>query len=160
ELFSVTTSTFGPAYRVGTIDGTSVCAICDVGAFNKTLLEAAFEKSRGISEELRIAGGYFLPWTEEDQAVSKDLNSAHAINFARYAASDYARRETSNIERFTERTASRLLVRLRELRLFDQGIVDHDRLVAAGVKSAGLENSTGLCYSALQRYADALKCYE
>jgi hypothetical protein len=162
RLFQETTRTFHSAAATGILDSSSVCTVGAGSSYNEEALTAFSEKLRNDHPELKIRTGVFCHNDIEKNPANDNsvLDSSHAIEFARYAASDYAAETNLKIIHFSFVTARKILTSLRESKAFKQGIADFEKLRVLGVESAALMNLGGLLYSGLNSHQKAADVFE
>jgi len=162
RLYRETTGTFHSAAATGILDTSSVCVVGRGTSYNEKAISTFADRLRDELPELRLTVGIFCHADVEDppKGDNSKLDSVHAIEFARYAASDHAAESNSRIIHFGFATARRILNSLRESKAFKQGIADYEKLRSLGVRCAALQNLGGLLNSSIGNYALASDLYE
>lgn len=102
-------------------------------------------------EAVKFGAGAFI--SDQNDSFLKKLDLSGALDFARYAASDFVLEDSKNTHRFESYTATEVVraQRLKGSRL--DALADYERLKSAGVNSAYFENQAGLAY--LEGYKDS-----
>jgi tetratricopeptide (TPR) repeat protein len=162
RLFREATSSFYLAKATGVLDGASVCIVGRPASYNEKSIIAFADKLREEMPELRLAVGIFCQADIESPPKNDNskLDPTHAIEFARYAASDYASKGDSMVVHFGFATARRILFSLRNSKSYKQALADFEKLRTLGVESADLQNIGGLISSSLGLHQQALDLYE
>lgn len=160
KLFKSASSTFlGPA-RVGVIDASSVCIVGRHSTYDEEVLAAYVHKVANEFAALTLRVGVFNQADTATNPQDSPLDPQHSIEFARFAASDFASDTATPIVHFGYATVYRMLNALRESKAHAQAIADIKRLTALGVESAVMLNMAGLSYGALGNSKSAAAMYE
>lgn len=162
RLFREAISTFRSASTTGILDASSVCIVGRGSSYNEKAVAAFADKLRDELPELKLAVGIFCDADVEKppKADNSELDPSHAIEFARFAASDYAARDDSPIIHFGFATAKRILLSLRESKAYKQAIADFEKLIGLGVECASLQNIGGLLNSSIGFHRQAADLFE
>jgi tetratricopeptide (TPR) repeat protein len=161
-LFRGATSTFPAAAKTGILDRATVCLVGRSQTYNEALLQQFVEKTVDEFPELGFTAGVFSSADFEGKAdnVKVTFDNAHAIEFARFAASEFACPPNSRISHFSLASTLRLLTALREAKAFTTAKADFEVLTELGVRSSGLSNLGGLVHSPLGKHKEARDLYE
>lgn len=162
RLFREAINTFYSASATGILDPSSVCIVGRGVSYNETAVVAFADKIKDEFAELRPVVGIFCD--DDIERPSKGDNSKleplHAIEFARFAASDHAAEANSRTIHFEFATARRILSSLLESKAYKQGIADFEKLTSLGVESATLQNFGGLLNSRMGFHRQAADLFE
>lgn len=153
RLFRGATSTFHAAADLSVLDSASVLMVGRGVAYSEEQVTEFVERFAAELPELSLMSGVFCAddaSADPDEGESK-LGSDHAIEFARFAASDHALTSESRVTHFSHKTASRILLAQREASSYSQASTDFEKFRTLGVESASIYNTGGLIYSALRR---------
>ncbi len=161
NLFKDVTRIFHTADATSVLDTTSICIVGRNIAYKEEDVKSFAEQYAEALSELKLRVGVFchadIEKSPEDDHSA--LNPANAIEFARYAASDYAATSDSRVVHFKFQTASAILSARFDARENKQGLVDYEKLRALGVESASLQNRAGLFCSSLGNHKRASDLY-
>lgn len=162
KLFREITSTFHSTSATGILDTTSVCMVGRDSTYNETRIAEFADKLRRELPDLKLTVGIFCDADIENppKKDNSQLEALHAIEFARFAASDHAAESNSTITHFGFSTAKRILQFLRESKAHKQGIADYEKLSSLGVENALLQNLGGLLYSRIGNSSRASDLFE
>lgn len=141
------------------IENAVICAVGPESAYSNSTIDRIAKEFSENNPELGVLVGVFRQADHTEK--SGLLNSKYAIDFARFAASNYA--STAKDERvlhFNATTARQLLEGQRAAKLPLQAIADYLKLKQLGLVDAKVENCAGLCYSDLRDFTQAFNCYE
>ena len=156
---------FCTAKVIEVLDRSSICIAGTKDAYNESMVEEFVDTMASELPELGIFAGV---WCEADREKSTDkgentLDSANAVEFARFAAADAGRLPDTRLRHFSYGVAEDVLKVLRESRSFDVAYADFERLRRLGVESARLFNmggiiagNIGLHQQALEHFAAAI----
>jgi len=161
-LFRGVTSTFPAAAKTGMLDRATVCLVGRDQTYDEETLESFTDR---IAEQLPELGFKVGVFSKKDIETTIDNRKntfpvKNAIEFARFAASEFAGTNSSRVTHFGIESAERLVSVLRESKSFATAKADFDRLTELGVASAKLSNFGGLIHSALDNHPRARDLYE
>lgn len=159
RLYKETTTTFHAASAVAVLDASSVVMTGRAGSYDDRRTTQFVESLVSDLPELGLVAGVFGVREiakKEGQAPS----AVHALEFARFAASDNALTPSSRVTHFDYETAYRILNAQRESRVFAQAQADFEKFASLGLESAGLYNLAGLIYAAQGQGERAAEYFE
>lgn len=151
RLFRAISSEYSVATAVGVLDTASVCVVGRSHVYNETRLDAFTAKLAEEFAELGLVAGIFSEQDIEKKPAGSNskLDISHAIEFARFAASDNAIITPGKPTHFNHQIASAILSRQREAQSFQSAAADFDKLLSLGVSNTNILNLGGLINSAL-----------
>ncbi len=155
RLFKDATASFHAAAVTGVVDSESVIVVGRRQAYDERAITAFVDRLGVEFAELGLVAGVFrkVVGIARGKDESLELDPKHAIDFARFAASDYASTAKSRVTIFDESVAHRILWSQREAKAFSQAWADFERMRELGIESAGIINQGGLI-AARQRMRD------
>ena len=144
------------------LDTSSICVVGFENNYKENSVADLIKELDTQLPELRLVAGIFgqTDVKREEKSNYGKLNIVHSIDFARYAASDYVKRENSKLIRFGHIVAQNILRALFDLKSTTQGIADFEKLSSLGVSSAEFINLGGLLYRAKNNSKHAADLYE
>lgn len=151
------------AFKVGgvleVLDRGSICIAGIEEVYNEKTLTDFVTSMATQFPELNVISGVFCENDKlsAEKIQAQSLNSLHALEFARFAASDLGRLPDARVRHFDYTTATSVLNALRESRSFIQAYADFELLRSLGVESASLYNIAGLTAGALGMMRQALE---
>ena len=161
RLFRDATARFHAAAAVRVLDSASILIVGRSQTYHERILTDFVEELGRELPELALVAGVFC---EADGAAKPaghaSLSTQHALEFARFAASDYALTARSRVTHFNHETAFRILNGQREARAYSQAFADFEKLRSLGVENANLCNVGGLVCSAQRRAEQAGELFE
>lgn len=157
RLFREVVSGFPNSSSVSILDAESVCIVGRGTSYSEKAVQDFSKKLISGYPELRIIVGVFC---KEDSEKDQGLKSIHAIEFAQYAASDYAVKDNNFVTHFDINTGVRILIALRDAKLYKQGFADFERMRSFGIETPRFLNSGGLLASRLKDHRIAADLYE
>ena len=141
------------------LDPASVCIVGNASTYSEDDVKAFISDfSKELPEAGLIGGIYVDPELESKQA--EPLDPRYAIEFARFAASEFARTESQTVTHFNRSTARRILQKQRDGRLWSSAEADFHRFEELGVIDGWILNQGGLVQSSLGQPQKALELYE
>lgn len=162
RLFRETTGKFHAAAAIGVLDSASVVMVGRGQTYSEERIGAFVNELGQELPELGLVGGVFcnadIP--KKKTPGHAELNSLHAVAFARFAASDHALSPKSRVTHFNYDTAVRMLKAQRESGHFSQGLADFGTLRSLGVENASLYNRGGLLSASLREHEQAADLFE
>lgn len=160
RLYRSAQTEFQSSRCIEVLDRASVCVVGTEKSYNENSVCGFVDKLADELPELGVLGGVFC---DEDLNLfaKKDviLDSAHAIEFARFASSELGRDLKSKVRHFSPQTPGQVFSALREARSYEIAYADFERLISLGVKLADVYNHGGLILSGLGERQKALKNY-
>lgn len=152
---------FHAAKHVDVLDRGSIGIAGVKSAYKSSIVSKFTEQMTSEFPELGVFTGVFCEGDSgKESGLGKEpLQASHALEFARFAASDSGRSPDTRIRHFNYDTAISVLQALRESRTFDVAFADFERLRNMGVESAGLLNLGGLIAGSLGQRHQALELY-
>lgn len=153
--------TFHAAKAVEVLDRGSICVVGAKTSYKESLVTEFVERMAVDLPELGVFGGVFCDADREkiDEKLQAKLDSANAIEFARFAAADAGRPPDARVRHFNYDTAYSALQALREARSFDIAYADFERLRKLGVESPSISNLGGLIAGNLGHIQQACEHY-
>ena len=152
---------FHTAKHVELLDRASIGIAGTKSAYKDSMVAEFTDRMAAEFPELGVFAGVF---SEADGAKTpggdkEPLEASHALDFARFAASDNGRSPDTRVRHFSYATATSVLQALRESRTFDVALADFERLRMLGVESAHLLNLGGLIAGSLGQRHQAVELY-
>lgn len=162
RLYREATISFNSASAISILDQESICVVGKESSYSEKMVSDFSKKLTEEYPELRPVAGIFRKVPDEELEDKEDalLNVEHAIEFARYAASDHASRSGSQVTHFGFHTARQILYSLRDSKAYKQGVADFEKLRSLGLDNATLLNAGGLLYSRMRNHREAADLYE
>lgn len=162
RLYRDATAAFHAAAATGVLDSGSVAIVGKNQSYDEARVTGLVDALGVELPELGlVAGAYCRADIPKKTAQGyAPLASQHAIEFARFAASDHALTSRSRVTHFGYETAVRILSTQREARLFSQAQADFEKFRALGLESPGLLNMGGLIAAALRKDEQAADLFE
>jgi len=166
KLYRSATAAVHVAATTGILNSESVCIVGRGSSFDEHKVRGLLEEFAVEFPELGIAAGAFRVVAAEKAAEktaekeTAELNADHAIEFARFAASDYAIRINDRLTYFDVDTARRMLIALNRARAFAQAVADFEKLRELGVTDPDLMNYAGISNASLGQREKALELFE
>lgn len=161
RLYRDAVATFHVAGSIGILDSTSVVMVGNGNNYAGTEISQFVEKLRSELTELGLVAGVFHTKGVPPAEVKRErIDPSHAIEFARFAASDHAIEPHNLVTRFNYATAHRILTSQREATLYASGHADFEKLRSLGIKDAYLVNMSALMWSAQRRYNQAADLFD
>lgn len=167
KAYQEISSNFETPCAISILDTESICVAGPEYLYNTEDVTYLTGEIRRQLPNLNLITGAFVDRAFEDdnfedapETKIKTLNPLHAIEFARYAASDYASNTKDLLIEFDHSIAQRILNSHRDSKKYKQGITDFDKLISLGVENGQIYNLGGLMYSKLRMHASAADCYE
>lgn len=161
QLYREARTTFHLAVHVELIDRGAICVVGQDDNYKEEILKEFTDRLASDLPDLGLLVGVF---TESDRLESKkegqdELNSANALDFARFAASDTGRKDDEKVRNFNYSVANNILQSLKESRALDTAEADCEKLLALGLSSGSIFNNAGLIASALGKTQKAMNFY-
>jgi diguanylate cyclase (GGDEF)-like protein len=161
RLYRDITASFHTAAASGILDIGSICIVGRGQVYNDSRVQAFVNDLAEQFPELGLVAGAFSSADAEAQGRNQpSLSSEHAIEFARYAASDYALSEASRLTHFSYAVAVKIIRSLRESKAYSQARADFDKLRTLGIESASVLNIGALTYTDLGQRPQAMEMLE
>lgn len=160
RLFRMASGTFHAYGGVGISDGASVCVVGKSSGYDESALIGFATKLQEDLPGLRISIGVF---SEKDNKKIDDkyqFDPHNVVEFARFAASEYAASANSPITHFSHNCAYEVIYALREAKAYKQALADFDALSSWGVSSPKLSNLGGLLCAVLGDNERSANLYE
>lgn len=155
RLYSEAQSRFNAAKSIEVLDRGSIGI---AGPKEDYVESVVIDLANHISSELPELGVVVGVFCAAD--IENNLSSSNAIEFARFAASDYGRKSESKVRHFGYQTAKEVLQSLRLAGSFEVANTDFERLKSLGVENAEIFNLGGLINNALGLRQQSLSCYQ
>jgi diguanylate cyclase (GGDEF)-like protein len=162
RLYQSAQSAFKPGMLIEVIDRGSIC-IAGIDEVYEEQAVIDFVNTMATQfQELNIVSGVFCEndKNKAERQQMPELNSIHAIEFARFAASDPGRLSSSRVRHFDYTTAADVLNALRGSHLFKIAYADFELLKNLGVESPALYNIAGLLAGSLGNRRQGLEHFE
>jgi diguanylate cyclase (GGDEF)-like protein len=160
RLFRTASSTFHSYGGVGISDAASVCVVGKANGYNEDALKDFAKKIQEELPGLRISVGVFSEKDNKKTAGEYQFNPSNAVEFSRFAASEFAAEGDNLITHFTLSTAHRVILALRQAKSYKQALADFDALISWGVTSPRLNNLGGLICGVLGDFDRSISLYE
>lgn len=162
KIFRAAQSVFHAAKAIEVLDRGSICVAGTKAAYKESMIVDFVNEQAAELPELGLFAGVFCdddykgPGKDNDPALKPE----HAIEFARFAASEHARSPDSRVRHFSNDYAARMLQALREAQLFEIAYADFERLRKLGVETSELFNLAGLLAGSLGMRKEAVDHYQ
>jgi diguanylate cyclase (GGDEF)-like protein len=161
RLFRDATATFHVAEAINILDAASIVIVGRNQGYDEKRVETFVERLRTELPDLGLVGGVFCNADiSTEKAPILKLDARHAVEFARFAASDHAPAAASNVTHFSYSTAYRILQALRDAQVLNQAQADFEKLGTLGLRSAKLSNLGGLIFAAQRKIDKAADLFE
>lgn len=162
RLYRTAQVEFDAAKAVEVLDKASICIVGTKAAYKEEIVVNFVNEIAAEFPELGILAGVFcdadrISSTKES---SGPLDATNAIEFARFAASEFGRSPDSRVRHFGYATARSVLKSLRDSLSFKVAYDDFERLRSLGVESATILNLGGVIAGSLGLRKQALEHYE
>lgn len=161
HLYREAQRSFGTAEAVEVLDRGSVCVVGAEENYDEDLVVRFADQMAIDSPELGVFAGIFSPKDRTDSIKEgqKALHAMHAVDFARFAASDVGSSQNIRVRHFKYTVASSVLVALRKNNLLKVAYADFQKLIKIGVESGGIFNIGGLIAGSLGLLREAIEHY-
>lgn len=160
KLFQAAQVTFHAASCIEVLDHASICIAGSKSAYKESMIKSFVNEQAAEAPALKLLAGVFC---DEDYQLSLKrgmaLKAENAVDFARFAASEYGREPDNRVRHFSTSTAVNILKALRDDRLYDIAYADFENLRRMGVENPELRNLAGLVASSLGNHKDASEHY-
>jgi len=162
RLYQSAQSTFKTSRIIEVLDRGSICIAGIEDVYEEKVLTDFVTSMATQFPELNVISGIFCETDRlsAEKIQAQSLNPSHAMEFARFAASDLGRLPDARVRHFDYTTAMSVLNALRESRSFVQAYADFELLRSLGVESASLYNIAGLTAGSLGMMTQALEHLE
>lgn len=161
KLFRAAQSVFHAAKAIEVLDRGSICIAGTKAAYKESMLVEFIDEQAAELPEMGLFAGVFCD--DDYKAAPKDSEPTpkpeHAIEFARFAASEHGRSPDSRVRHFNPTSAARILQALREAQMFEVGYADFERLRGLGVETPNMLNLAGLIAGSLGMRKEAAEHY-
>lgn len=162
QLFKETSSVYHSASAIGVLDTGAICVVGRGAIYDEeALVSFSYELAKRLPE-LRLTVGVFCQNDQEDLGNKKfgSLDYINAIEFARYAASNYAVDPHKIVVHFGVKASENILSSLRESRMYAQALTDFRKLRNLGVSGARFFNIGGLVSQLSGESREAAEVFE
>ena len=161
HLYREARISFEKSNAIEVLDRGAICIVGSEDSYARPAIDLFVNKTSSELPGLNVVAGVF---SVDEIVISEkegenNLNPAHAIEFAQFAASDAGRNHEKRIRFFGYQTANEVLDALRASRSYETGYVDFLRLQKLGVESAILLNQGGLLLRGMGKNEEALELY-
>jgi GGDEF domain-containing protein len=144
QLYAAIKETLQDASRIGQVQCTELAAIIsppptDAPAIARRIIDLVADRCKALAT---VSAGLFLDPPVSEARMRGDrstLSRQHALEYARYAASD-AGRKGNEVSAFSVRTAISVMQTCRSKQLHRQVVEDCKRFRALGIQNATVEN--------------------
>ncbi len=149
RLFRTVSAAFSVPCTTGVLDASSVCVVGRKAGYNEASVNLLTERIAEEHSELGLVVGLYIHEEQKktEKSTGPQLSPEHAIEFARFAASDHAITPGKTIAKFSATLASSILSRQRDIGLFQTALADYEKLSSLGIDSASISNQAALIYS-------------
>jgi diguanylate cyclase (GGDEF)-like protein len=162
RLFSELGAVYQQTSRLGIIDSSAICVIGKREDLNKELLNKLSESLKHEFNELNLRVGVYIDTDTKnnDSGINNRLDASNAIELSRFATSDYASDNKSDVIYFSHLIAVRIVNTQRLKNKLPQALADFEKFRQLGVESAQLFNQAGVISSSLGNDKAAAEFYE
>jgi diguanylate cyclase (GGDEF)-like protein len=160
RLYRAAQVSFPAAKTVEVLDRGSICMVGTKAAYRENMVVNFINELSLELPELGLFAGVFCDIDFSAAEKGGDtVKPENAIEYARFAASDYGRDPTSRVRHFTPESAAAILNALREARQFETAYADFERLRSLGVETPAMLNIAGLIAGSLGMRKEAAEHY-
>ena len=161
KLFRAAQARFHAARAVEVLDRGSICIAGTKAAYKESIAIDFVNELAAELPELGLFAGVLSDddYSQAPNSQGLDLKPEHAIELARFAASEHGRSPDSRVRHFNAESASKILSALRDAQLFDVAYADFERLRTLGIETPNMLNLAGLIAGSLGLRKEAAEHY-
>lgn len=161
-LFNELRSVYQQTSRLGIIDSNAICIVGKSADFDKESLNKLAESLKREFNELNLRVGVYIDTDSKSNGsgIKDKIDASNAIELSRFATSDYASDNKSDVIYFNHRIAVLIVNTQRLNNKLPQALADFEKFRKMGVESAQLFNQAGVISSSLGNDIAAAEFYE